>query len=176
MDSAGIINQLANNKKLKAISTNIAGSLGEDLWQNLFLILCQMKKSKIISIHKNKSIEFYCINIMSNEYHNKNSLFSKQYRHQVYDSSIESVNLTIDEEKENENINELKSIDTRENPIYKFFAEKVTQENFYKVELLRRWAEGESYRDISRKTNIPMRSIAASIQKTIIELRVQCLK
>jgi len=176
MDSYQVINGLANNKKLKGIAYKIAGRLGDDLWQTLFLILCDMPKFRIIELYKNKSIEYYCINILSNEFHNKKSLFSKETRHQMYDEDIEDYKLpSCDYEIERENIAKMERIDLQENPIYRFFAQRVTQDNFYKVELLRRWAEGESYRQISKRTNIPMRSIAHEIQKTINELKEQCL-
>lgn len=165
MTKGQIINRLAHNVKIKKAAYNIGGSYSEDLYQHLFLTLCELPAKKIQDAHKKKYIEFLCIKIMQNSFHSYSSPFAVQFRQFGFDESIKQDIEDIDimeELIENEKL--LKPIET-------YLNQPINQENFYRITLVTMWANGESYRKIAAKTRIPMRSIAAAIQQAIKEIK-----
>jgi hypothetical protein len=88
-----------------------------------------------------------------------------------FEQEIESINLSVDPYEESENIKVLLEIDELIFPIEQYITQPITQDNFYKLTLLRRWADGESYQDISNQTGIPKRSIGVAIKQAINEIK-----
>lgn len=168
-----VIKELSENKKLLKIAHNIAGShgLGMDLYQHLFLTLCEYDETKLLKAQEGNYAPFLCIKIMSNSFHSKSSPFAKIYRQFSFEQEIESVHLSVDPYEESENIKVLLEIDELILPIEQYITQPITQENFYKLTLLRRWADGESYQDISNQTGIPKRSIGVAIKQAINEIK-----
>lgn len=176
MTKEEIINQLAHNPKIKKIAQNIAGAkgLGDDLYQYLFLTLCEMPEEKIQSAHEKKFIDFLAIKIMQNSYHSFTSPFAIQYRQHIIDAEIEINTFHVCPDKEAETIEALNLHEVKVKPVEDYLNQEINQDNFYKLTLLREWAGGSSYRKIAARTKIPMRSIAHAIQTAIKEIKEKC--
>lgn len=162
MTKAEIIETLSREKRLKEAAQNIAGSkgLGDDLYQHLFLVLLEYEETKIIRAHEKDYIFYTCIKIMRQSYNSKSSPFAVVYRQHAND-----VELCEDLPE----INECEEDKTER--IESFLSQPITTDNFYQMTLLRRWAQGESYRVLSRKTKIPQRSIEDAIKRGLKKLR-----
>lgn len=163
MNKVEIINCLAKNDRLKRVAHNIAGGkgLGDDLYQHLFLVLLEYDEAKIIRAQENKYIEYTCIKIMANSYNSKSSPFAHQYRQHLND-----VELTFDIE-----YIEDEPIPDKKEPIEQFLEQPINTTNFYHLTLLKRWAKGESYKTLAKKTKIPQRSIEHAVRKGINEIK-----
>ena len=148
--------------------------MGEDLFQHLFEVLCEIEDEKLIDSYNKKYIKFLAIKIMSNAFHNKYSIFTKQFKRPDLLIFLEEVTYKLIAE----DIEKIEGIDSELedfNSMADFLNQEIIQDNFYKVTLLKRWISGESVRKISALTQIPYRTVAKEIQNTLAELKEQCL-
>lgn len=127
-----------------------------------------MPAKKIQDAHEKKYLEFLCIKIMQNSYHSLLSPFARQYRQHEYTICITEIS---HHETQDEELSLREQGEQQVNEIEDYLNQAITQDNFYKITLLRRWANGESFRKISAATNIPARSIADTVKKTLHEIR-----
>ena len=170
------MNQLAHNPKIRKIALNIAGGIrfGEDLYQHLFLTLCEKEDQKIIEAYDKKYLEFLCISIMQNNYHSVTSPFYKINRHNISYDELHEQHAASIPDNESEIFEHLENYELKIKPIEDYINQQVTQDNFYKITLVRQWANGDSYRTIAKKTKIPMKSIAVAIQTALKEIKEKC--
>ena len=178
MSKEAILNELSKNKKLRTIAMKIGGyganGLGEDLYQQLFITLCTMDSAKVVKANDGKYLEFMCIKIMSNAFHNNYGEFAKLYRKPLNVELIEIKDYMVGVEQDEIKMGKDSEVEDMET-ILDFLNQEITQENFYKVTLVKRWVNGESCRKISTMTQIPYRTVAKEIQNTLAELKEQCL-
>ena len=173
MTKKDIIENLAHDKKIRKIAQNIAGAkgLGDDLYQYLFLTLLEKPEAKIIEAHEKKYLDFLCITIMQNSYHSFSSPFAVQYRQHIGDSDVLEIELHTSPDIEEATLKRLNDYEELIEPLEAYLHQPITQDNFFKLILLRDWVNGESYRKIAARTKIPMRSVASAIQQALNEIR-----
>lgn len=106
MNKNKIITELYNSKFIDEMLLNITlgSDLRFDLKQELFLILLEMDKSKIIDAYENNYINYLCINILTKQYRSKNSEFHRKYKRDI---PIESVEVADNGSDYDESIDEL---------------------------------------------------------------------
>ena len=77
-----IITQLYNSPFIDDVVRKLTSGnqLAEDLKAELFLILCEMPDKKIVKAHKEKWINYMCINILKKQYHSSSSPFHTKWR------------------------------------------------------------------------------------------------
>ena len=162
---------IANNKAIKRAAYNIAKEhlVGADLYQHLFIEIANVKIDKLVKAHKEGWLPFLCVRIMMNQYHKRNHTFAKQYR--LYAEREVHTELQTEYSEESEDLHDRKLQEAKADILRAFISQELTQENFYEMTLLNRWLEGNSFRDISRMTGIPFRSIAESVNQTIENLQ-----
>ena len=171
-----ILAKIAVNKKLLKVAHNIANSdgLGDDLFQHLFEVLLNYPDEKIIEAYEQNALDYLAIKIMSNSYHSRTSPFARQYRHNHNDYRSEEVATKVIEERACDDDENRIELEKKHQVIDNFLSQQLNQKNFYRLTLFKMWHNGDTYREIARKTNIPMRSIGTAIQGTIKELKAKC--
>lgn len=82
MSKNDIITDLYNSEFLDSLLEKITSNheLKDDLKQELFLVLCEMKDEKIIEAYKKRYINYLTINIVKKMYHSSTSPFHYKFR------------------------------------------------------------------------------------------------
>lgn len=168
MTKSQILNQLANNAKLKRVAYNIGGDGGDDLFQELFITLGTYDETKLLKSYNEKYLEYLCIKIMSDKQH-------YIFRETPQTVAIENTTISIDPYEQMETEKAIREYEDLLEPIDNYIEQPVTQDNFFGLTLLKDWIGGESYREISKRTRIPVDSIAKTVQKEIKKIRQECL-
>ena len=155
----------------KGYAASYKPSLVDEIISELIISLTSMDEAKLISIHKNKELKYYCIAIIRNMVVNEKSNFNNHYggfnsHDDFYLDSIEDDVVVNVSELEDELIDD----------IYKFLkkrGENVCGE-WYNEELFKQcFKDGKNHREISGATKIPFTSVYRSIEdtKTLIQTK-----
>lgn len=170
MDKAQIISDLTKDTSLKRLCNKLAWKQGiaNDLYQHLFVVLLEYDEAKILRAYNEGYIVRLAGGIVINSMCSTSSPFAKQYQHL---SNCKEINESDSIEDEAEPSEEDKRREDRIDLILDVLEQPVTTENFYRLTLLKEWAKGSSYRQISNKTKIPRRSIETAIIACIKEIR-----
>jgi hypothetical protein len=138
--------------------------LVDEIISELIISLTSMDEDKLISIHDNKELKYYCIAIIRNMVINDKSNFNKDYGQfnsyeDDYFKSIESEVLIDASELEDELITD----------IFKFLkkrGENICGE-WYNEELFKQcFKDGKNHREISKLTKIASSSVYSNIEAT----------
>jgi len=161
MTSAEILSELAKNKEVKEVALNIAmkdRDRANDLFQDLFIELYKLPKSKIREAHRKKYLPKLCTKIL----YSLNMKYSRNVTQQLPEitDDIQEYDLSKDHQLEY---------------LKQYLNQDITQENYYRITILRRWVNGESMRHISRTTRIRVHEIMRVINAELDELK-KCLK
>ena len=153
MDKCEIIEQLSKEKWLKKASQNIGGIYADDLYQELFLLLCQKSEEDIQQIYP--YIKWWSIVTMQriSSPGNKHKQFVKNFL--IYDESL------------SENLEE---IPCDHDPNNYDLLQKAKERAFKKAywfdaKIFEMYESGKKYTVISRETKIYRTTIKTSIEK-----------
>lgn len=77
-----ILDEIERNNIVRDICVNIGVSSNDidDLIQEVYLILLEYNKDKIIELYKKKQLKFFIIGILQRQYHSNTSPFYKKYK------------------------------------------------------------------------------------------------
>lgn len=160
-----IINELADDIKVKDACRRIGGKDWKDLYQELFVIICEQPEEKIEQIYENNYLQFWIVRTLMNSV-TANGRFYKKYH-------IINVEGEKDIRQEGEDEWEQKFIRQREivGDILREIEQSGRQKaGWYKVNLLRLYAQVQNYSEISRLTGIPVITVSNDIIKFRREL------
>lgn len=92
-----IITEIYNNGVIKEIIENMRVSSldADDLEQEIYLILLDYDKDKIIELYEKKQLKYFIVGIIQRQYNSKTSPFYKKYK--KYYSLVDGNNLNNDE-------------------------------------------------------------------------------
>lgn len=94
-----MFNKIANEQLVEKIVHNLGVSpkYADDLIQEIYLILLEYNREKIIELYNNKQLNFFITRIVKNQWMSNTSPFYKKYRkiHEIIDANVES-NAEID--------------------------------------------------------------------------------
>lgn len=103
----GVFENIVNDKIVETIITNlgISPKYSNDLTQEVYLILLQYNREKIVEMYENNQLNFFITRIIKNQYYSSTSPFYKLYKKQ-YEIQDENKNnyigLEADADDENE--------------------------------------------------------------------------
>jgi len=106
----GVIEDIVNDKIVETIITNLGVSPRhkQDLVQEIYLILLQYDRKKIVEMYENKQLNFFLTRVIKNQYYSSTSQFYKLYKKQ-YELQDENKNnyigLDADDDDECECVN-----------------------------------------------------------------------
>lgn len=77
-----VITELYRNNIVKGLIKNMqVNQLDiDDLEQEIYMILLEYNKDKIIDMYKNKQLKFFIVNIIQKQYYSKTSPYYKKYK------------------------------------------------------------------------------------------------
>lgn len=77
-----IITELYEKETVKNIIRNMKVSMldADDLEQEIYMILLEYNKEKIIELYKNKQLKYFIVGIIQRQYNSKTSPFYKKYK------------------------------------------------------------------------------------------------
>lgn len=158
MEADKIIIDLYKSKELDdCILKFVPAHLLDDFKQEVFLLLCEMDKEKLVNI---KDIKFYTVRIIINLATQVRNIFHKKYllkNIEFEEKHVEQKESDIKERLEFEKYEEevLKHIGEMDNHFNTFFYRGLT-------EVLKKYG---SMREVSRKTGIPIATVSRGIKK-----------
>jgi hypothetical protein len=153
-----ILIEVATSDWLKHAAKNICPLHHEDLQQHLLLILCEMPDYKLIDLHKNGYLKYFCIKVMFNQTKSPRQAFNKLF------ATIGEYDVYVLDLQDLQEINNLEYKITKENQLQTI--EKVVSKNqWYEREIFTQWATGNSARSIHRQTKISLREVLRVIKE-----------
>jgi hypothetical protein len=155
MDKNKIIEEFwLNDEVNQAFAKMQPEELQYDLKAEVFLVLLEMDKEKLIGLYERKEIRFYIVRTMLNMIKSDRSQFWKKYR-----------NYTEYEGKEQIEIEQNNVIDIMECGIENLHWYQKEILNLYTFEF------NKNAKELSRKTGIPYMSIIRTLKQTKTELK-----
>jgi hypothetical protein len=87
VSKAQILEELSKRSDIKRWVHNISKDeavFEKDLFQELFIALCEMPEAKIIELYQSEQLKFYILRIIQNIFRGNGSRFRKNYREPYY--------------------------------------------------------------------------------------------
>ena len=136
--------------------------LRDDILQNTFLELFQKDEEQIMDLYNRGKLKVYIVKVLYNTAHYTGTKFAKQLsKEQPCDTSTYSVQKFLQDENEYE-----KEIEAEHD-----VACALSRMHWYKVEMLKTYAELGTHQAISDVTGIPRSSIAKTIKNARKEFK-----
>ena len=145
---------LLGDQELRELATKIC-SIPDDLIQEVALVLMEMPHEKWEQINEGGYLRYYVVRTMLNMATSPRSSFSKLYNLHNYEK-IDYDREEYDEEKEED----LQLLETLMQELH-----------WYDRKILEMWLEEGSYRKVSKKVDIPFKSIGNSVKRALETLR-----
>lgn len=146
-----IIEELYKSKEVDDVLKKIQpADIQDDLRQYVFQVLCEKPDDFIIDLYNQKKIKFYLVKIITNSVFANVSGFYKIHKNskEVHCEQFEDV---VDEDSNHEFMERCEK--------------EVKELYWYNEVLLRMYAEHGSYRAVSVKTGIPVKSVFNAVRK-----------
>jgi len=165
MEFNKIIEKIYNDPQLHSLSQTVAKQNAQDL---LHEVVCQLydKEEKIKEVHAKGYLKLYVARMIIWQNNDKYSKYNKKYK-QPFSPFNDEIFDVSEEEIDYEEINrlEVKALtkikqDSLEPP-----------PNFYPARLVLEVSECKSFRECSRRTGIPVKSVIYTYRKYIKEVR-----
>jgi hypothetical protein len=164
-----ILNELSKDAKIKEACKKIGYPNHDDLYQELFIILCELHPDKLHEIYSNGYIHFWIVRTLINMT-SPNGKFYKKYK-VIYDDTEAITKLT----EPSEEVEQVYELETKRAEAEKLLSdyEKRGQSSggWYKVNLLRTYTELGSARKVEALTGISYRTVCKDVNEFIKELR-----
>lgn len=157
-----ILNQVTKDKEYRKICNSIAKGTGlaEDLYQEMFLILCELPEEKLKALHGEGYLRPFIYRAMFHQFNNPYEKFYKAYRKTSVPLTQEHTHTQTEYDKD---------IDTAINAIETALAAI----GWYEETLMKEYIKVGSYRKLEAKTSIPYKSICNTINDTKKKIREQ---
>lgn len=172
-----IISDYYTSKDIISFFKNIASDWWEELRQDVFLTICEYDSNKIVDMHERKCLKFFIVRIGLNQFRSKNSKFF----YQNFKNQRISDNIIDDELIENSDhilfANQLFELQD-ENAYNKIEAKiqavekSISELRFFECEVLKLYLELGTYKNVSQKTGIPIRTIANGVKNAINNVKI----
>lgn len=172
-----IISEYYTSKDIITFFKNIAGEWWSELRQDVFLTICEYDSAKIIDMHERKCLKFFIVRIGLNQFRSKNSKFY----YQNFKNQRISDNIIDDELIENSDhilfANQLFELQD-ENAYNKIEAKiqavetSISELRFFECEVLKLYLQLGTYKNVSIKTGIPIRTIANGVKNAINNVKL----
>lgn len=165
MELNKIIEEIYNDPQLKLLSGTVGKQDNEDL---LHEVICQLydKPEKVLEIHAKGYLKLYVARMIIWQKNDKYSLFNKKYTQPFSPWDDETYDVA-------EEIIDHEGINRRELRALKKIADDSRKEppHFYPARLCVEVSECKSFREASRRTGIPLKSVIYTFRKYVKEVR-----
>lgn len=158
-----ILNQVSQDKEYRKICNSIAKgtNLANDLYQEMFIILCELDEEKLKAYHGEGYLRFYTYRAMYYQFTSPHKEFYKNYR-QKYTPIPQD--LTVEDTCDYD-----PQIDIALNAI----EQALSAIGHYEETLMKEYLKAGSYRKLEALTTIPYKSICNTINDTKKKIREQ---
>jgi DNA-directed RNA polymerase specialized sigma24 family protein len=151
-----ILNEIANDKELLGACKSICknNDLYQDLFQEVFIVCVEHGEDKLNEYKKKKYLKFFLIRVALNLWQQKNGRFAKMYQHHNDEVvQLEHAYNIKEDDSYNEMIDVLfnKAIEIRE-----------AMRPLHSISHKLHYEKGITYRELEKKTGIPMKSLQVS--------------
>lgn len=164
-----ILNELSKDAKIKEACKKIGYPNHDDLYQELFIILCELPQDKLNEIYSNGYIHFWVVRTLINMT-SPNGKFYKKYK-VIYDDTEAITKLTEPQEEDREQVFELERKASEVEALLTKYEQSGQKEfGWYKVNLLKMYVEAGSCRKLSKLTGISYKTISYDISNFRKEL------
>jgi len=176
MNFDAIISEYYSKSDIIAFFKKIAGDWWEELRQDVFVILCEYDRDKIIDMHQRKCLKFFIVRISLNQFRSKTSKFYYNNFKNNKDvlSLAEDINALDSDfvllDMWNSNQKDRADLLQREAKLERI--EKATDKlRYFENEIFRLWIELGSYKAINNKTGIPTRTVSFAVKNAIDNIK-----
>lgn len=101
-----VVNELYNEGVIEELCTNMGVNplYKDDLVQEIYMILLEYNKDKIVEMYEKKQLKFFIVRIIKNQYNSCNSPFFKKYKKYYTIIDGNTINNEVDMEDNDEDI------------------------------------------------------------------------
>lgn len=101
-----VVNELYNEGVIEELCTNMGVNplYKDDLIQEIYMILLEYNKDKIVEMYEKKQLKFFIVRIIKNQYNSCNSPFFKKYKKYYTIIDGNTINNEVDMEDNDEDI------------------------------------------------------------------------
>lgn len=176
MNFDAIITEYYNKQDIIDFFKKVSFEWWKELRQEIFLILCEYDKDKVIEMHQKKYLKFFIVRITLNQFRSKHSKFYyKNIKNGMLNDSIQDTSDLINSDKMlfemyNDDIYKLEELIEKENKLQRIEVAKCNL-RYFESELLRLYYELGSFKAINEKTGIPTRSVSFAVKNAINNLK-----
>lgn len=165
MELNKIIEQIYNDEQLQQLSRTVGKQDNEDL---LHEVICQLydKPEKVLEVFAKGYLKLYVARMIIWQKNDKYSLFNKKYTQPFSPWDDE----TYDIAEDTINHEEINRVEVKALEKIKADSEQAPP-HFYPARLVLEVSECKSFRECSRRTGIPLKSVIYTYRKYIKELR-----
>jgi hypothetical protein len=164
-----LLDQIAKDEKIKDACKKIDYRNHKDLYQELFIILCELPAEKLEQMYSNGYLQYWVVRTLLNMTSPRGNFYRKYYI--INDESEADKRLEEIEEDKSE-LFELEKKRREVEALLQKYEEKGRDGfGWYKVTLLKLYSEVGSYRKMGELTGISYRTICEDINEFIKELR-----
>lgn len=158
-----ILNAVAKDKEYRKICNSIAKGTGlaDDLYQEMFIILCEMEEEKLKALYHEGYLRPFIYRAMFYQFNSPHKQFYKNHRQQ-FEAIPEGVTHQPELEYDHDIDKALQAIETALAAI-----------GWYEETLMKEYIKAGSYRKLEAKTSIPYKSICNTINDTKKKIRQQ---
>jgi hypothetical protein len=157
-----VLNEPSKDAKIKEACKRIGYPNHDDLYQELFIILCELPKDKLNEIYSNGYIHYWVVRTLTNMV-SPYGKFYKKYKVTYDDTEADKKLTDTEDEGSGEELERERERAEVESLLTKYENSGRDGFGWYKVTLLKAYAEVGSYRKLSKLTGIHFITIAHDI-------------
>jgi DNA-directed RNA polymerase specialized sigma24 family protein len=173
-----IVSEQFESKDLELFFKKIAEDWWDELRQDVFLIICNYDKDKILDLYQKKALKFFIIRIALNQFNSKTSKFYYQNKK----NSFEAMDIYMMGNGDDDNLDthmfQSGLYENQEEPEYLIKEEKLQLvENeleslrYFEREILKLYLQLGTYKKVSQDTGIPIRTVANAVKNGISNIK-----
>lgn len=172
MTKNDILEYIYNNKMLADAIKNIVTDKNhyEDFRSHFLQQVCEIKEHKLIEYYEKRYLDYYCLNIISNQWKSKTSTYYKIYRNNGFSGEriVDFVDYEIGTELEDEEIVEVDSIKIKKEmmELLKYQYDDFLINQYHQTLFHLYYFDDMNLKQIESATGINFNAVSRSVRKT----------
>lgn len=174
-----ILEYIYNNKMLADAIKNIVTDRNhhDDFRSHFLQQVCEIKESKLIEYYEKRFLDYYCLNIITNQWKSKTSSYYKTYRNGGFSGEriIDFVDYEVGTELEDEKLEEVDGVKVKCEmmELLKVQYEDFMVNQYHQTLFQLYYFDDMNLKQIEKLTGINFNAVSRSIRKTKAFLRTK---
>lgn len=164
-----ILHQLSIRRDIKEITTSIAHGkfFGEELYQELFVVLCSLEEKRLVEMYTNNWLDFYIIRTLTNMYKSTSSQFYYNIKKPQLLKAENVMDYDHNEGKSLDRIDNIAAPLVEDEPhrVLNSLEEGIEQLGWYDKGMIKLYLELGTLKKVSEKSNINVCYVSEAVSR-----------